>query len=185
MRTRLHPLNCVVILILVALALGPTDGRAQSARDFVFNDEDGHLLIRYTGIDATGLDPTQIDEISNQEFSSMVHDRLRADLRFDVEPADADWAGFMEPQITTYLERATAHPFSAITTKCRAASCRVIMDQPGEWRLAEQQVVLDAVAASLESFIAGHRDTFEPGFMIIAYYQHFNTPHIKAFLRRK
>ena len=176
-------LYCIKFL-LVTLTIVPTDGRAQSARDFVFNDEDGHLLIRYSGIGAQGLSTTQIDEISNQEFSRMVHDRLRADLRFDVEPRDADWAAFMEPQIARHIEHSAGHQFSDIHTECRAASCRVIMEQPGEWSLAEQLVVLNDVETSLEAFIASHRDEFEPGFMITAYYQDFKTPHIKVFLGR-
>ena len=188
MRAFLYSLNylnyVVVNLLLVALAIGPTDGRAQSGRDFVFNDEDGHLLIRFTGIGAEGLDPTQVDEISNQEFSRMVHDRLRADLRFDVEPRDADWAAFMAPQIARHIEHSAGHQFSDITTECRAASCRVIMEQPGEWSLAGQLVVLNDVETSLETFVASHRDEFKAGFMITAYYQDFKTPHIKVFLSR-
>jgi len=176
-------LFCVNFL-LVALAIGPTDGHAQSSRDFVFNDEDGHLLIRFTGIGPEGLDPEQVDEVSNQEFSQMVHDRLRADLRFDVEPHDTDWAAHMTAKISSHLKDSTEHQFTDITTDCRAISCRVIMAQPGEWQLDRQLVVLNDIQAALDLFIANHRDEFKTGFMITAYNQDFQTPHIKAFLSR-
>jgi hypothetical protein len=47
------------------------------------------------------------------------------------------------------------------------------------------QAVLETVQESLQAFIATRRQHFEPIFMITAYYQEFETSHIKAFLRRK
>jgi hypothetical protein len=113
----------------------------------------------------------------------MVHDRLRADLLFDVEPRDREWAASMEPQIKEHVRHAGPE-FSDIFVECRAASCRVIMEQPTEWTVPAHQAVLGTVQKSLEAFLAAHRQTFEPVFLITAYYQETSTSHIKAFLRR-
>jgi hypothetical protein len=161
----------------------PQSGRTQSDRDYVFTDVDGHLVIRFAGTGAAGLTPVQADEILDQEFSTMIHDRLRADLLFEDEPRDREWAQSMEPQIEKHVKHAGPE-FSDILAECRAASCRVIMEQPGRWSVPEHQAVLETVQESLEAFIAARRQDFEPVFMITAYYQESETPHIKAFLRR-
>lgn len=175
-----------VISLGLALAMWPHAGRTQSQsdRDFVFTDEDGHLVIRFAGIAATGLASTQVDEISNAEFSRMVHDRLRADLQFEVEPRDPEWSRSMTPQIEQHV-RHTGAEFSDIYVECRATSCRVIMEQPVHWSsVPAHQAVLGVVQKSLESFLAAQGHNFERGFMITAYYQEYHTSHIKAFLRR-
>ena len=176
-------ISSAVILLGLALAMWPQFGRTQSDRDFVFTDLDGHLVLRFAGTGATGLDSSQVDEILNAEFSTMVHDRLRADLLFADEPRDPDWAASMEPQIEEHVKHAGPE-FSDIFIECRAASCRVIMEQPVHWSVPEHQAVLETVQESLEAFIAAHRQHFEPVFMITAYYQESETSHIKAFLRR-
>lgn len=175
--------STAVISLGLALAVWPQSGRTQSDRDFVFTDTDGHLVIRFAGTGATGLDASQAYEVINAEFSTMVHDRLHADLVFQDEFRDADWARWMEPQIAEHVMRAGPE-FSEIFVNCRAASCRVIMEQPGHWSVPDHQAVLETVQASLEAFIADRRQYFEPGFMITAYDQESETPHIKAFLRR-
>jgi len=172
-----------LISLGLALALWPQSGRTQSDRDFVFMDLDGHLLIRFVGTGSKGLDSSQADEILDSEFSTMVHDRLRADLLFEDEPPDPEWAASMEPQIDNHVKHAGPE-FSDILTECRAASCRVTMEQPGHWSVPEHQAVLETVQESLKAFIAAHRLDFEPVFMITAYYQASETPHIKAFLQR-
>ena len=172
-----------VISLGLTLAILPQYGRSQSDRDFVFTDLDGHLVVRFAGAGATGLDTSQIDEISNAEFSSMVHDRLRADLLFEDEPRDAGWALSMEPQIEQHVKHA-GPDYSDLFVECRAASCRVIMEQPLHWTVPEHQAVLATVQESLEAFIATRRQHFEPVFMITAYDQESETSHIKAFLRR-
>lgn len=53
----------------------------------------------------------------------MVHDRLHADLSFENEPRDPEWASSMEPEIERHVER-TAPAFSDLYVECRAASCR-------------------------------------------------------------
>ena len=175
--------SSAVISLGLALAMWPQFGRTQSDRDFVFNDEEGHLVLRFAGTGATGLDSSQAEEILNQEFSRMVHDRLRADLLFEDEPRDPAWAQSMEPQIEEHVKHAGPE-FSDIFVECRAATCRVIMEQPVHWTVPEHQAVLEAVQKSLEAFIAARRQHFEPIFMITAYYQETETSHIKAFLRR-
>jgi hypothetical protein len=172
-----------IVLLTSALTMGPRFALAQSDRDFVFTDEDGHLVVRFVGTGATGLDPSQAEEILNAEFSSMVHDRLRADLMFEDEPRDRDWDARMAPVLREHASLAGLH-FTEVFVECRAASCRIVMDQPGHWSVSQHLVVLEAVVESLEDFIAEQRPQFEPGFMITAYYQQYQIPHIKAFLRR-
>lgn len=176
-------ISSTVVLLGLTLAMWPQSGRTQSDRDFVFTDQEGHLVIRFAGTGATGLDSSQAEEILNAEFSTMVHDRLRADLLFEDEARDPEWAASMEPQIEEHVKHAGPE-FSDILTECRAASCRVIMEQPAHWAVPEHQAVLDTVQKSLEAFIAARRQHFEPIFMITAYYQETETSHIKAFLRR-
>ena len=89
----------------------------------------------------------------------------------------------MEPRISG-LVRHTGPEFSDVFVQCRAASCRVIVEQPVHWNVPEHQVVLGAVQQSLEEFVAANRQAFRPGFLITAYYQENATSHIKAFLRR-
>lgn len=175
--------SSTVISLGLALAIGPKSAPAQSDRDFVFTDQEGHLVLRFAGTGATGLDSSQAEEILNAEFSTMVHDRLRADLRFEAEPRDPEWAASIEPQIEDHVKHAGPE-FSDILVQCRAASCRVIMEQPIHWSVSAHQAVLETVQASIETFIAAHRQYFEPVFLITAYYQETETSHIKAFLRR-
>jgi hypothetical protein len=175
--------TAAIVLLGLAATIWPQAGRAQSDRDFVFDDEDGHLVIRFAGTGHTGLDASQAEEVLNAEFSQMVHDRLRADLLFEAEPADVNWAASMEPQLADHLEHA-GPDFSDIYIACRAASCRVVMEQTVRWGIEDHRAVLETVQESLVAFIAARRQHFEPVFMITAYAQETETPHIKAFLRR-
>lgn len=170
-------------LISLALAMWPLAGRTQSDRDYVFQDEDGHLVLRFAGIGDKALDSSQAYEILNQEFSRMVHDRLHADLQFADERRDPDWAASMEPQIAEQV-RHTGLEYSDLFVECRVASCRVIMEQRKSWSVPAHLTVLETVQESLEAFIAEHADSFEPVFLITAYEQENETSHIKAFLRR-
>lgn len=173
----------IFIALSSVLAIWPRYAPAQPDRDYVFADLEGHLLIRFTGTGGTGLDPSQAEEVLNAELSSMVHDRLRADLLFEDEPRDPDWTALMAPQIEQHVKRAGPE-FSAVHTECRAASCRVVMEQPEHWTVLEHRDVLETVQKSLEAFIVDRQQHFEPVFMIAAYYQEYEIPHIKAFLRR-
>ncbi len=176
--------SAAAILLGLALAGWPPSGRAQSYRDFVFTDLQGHLVLRFAGLGPAGLDSSQLDEFLDSEFSTMVHDHLRADLLFEDEPPDPRWAASMEPQLAQRVKHA-GPAFSAIAAECRAASCRLTMEQPGHWSVAAQLDVLETVQASLGAFIAAHPRDFERAFMITAYDKQFETAHIKAFLRRK
>ena len=176
-------ISFAVISLGFALAIAPQSGRAQADRDYVFADLEGHLVMRFVGSGDKGLDPSQAEEVLNAEFSSMVHDRLRADLLFEAEPRDPEWAASMEPQIAEHVKHAGPE-FSDIFTECRAGSCRVIMEQQAHWTVPEHRAVLETVQKSLEAFIADHEEHFEPDFMITAYYQELEISHIKAFLRR-
>lgn len=166
-----------------ALTASPPEVRAQSDRDFVFTDEEGHLVLRFAGTGATGLSPSQAEEVLNAEFSRMVHDRLRADLLFQQEPRDPDWAASMEPRIEGHVAYAGPE-FSNVLVQCRTASCRIIMEQPRHSSVAEHRAALDTVQKSIEAFIEVHDQDFEPVFLITAYDQETETPHIKAFLQR-
>jgi hypothetical protein len=161
----------------------PEPGRAQSDRDFVFTDLVGHLVLRFPGTGPEGLDASQRDEVVDSEFSRMVHDRLRADLLFEAEPLDPQWAASMEPQIEVHVEHAGLK-FSDTVVECRAASCRIMMTQPGRWTVPEHQAVLDTLQKSLEAFVAARPQDFEPVFMMAAYDKEAQTAHVEAFLRR-
>lgn len=173
-----------VVFLASVLALWPHSGRAEPERDFVFTDLEGHLVVRFAGAGATGLSPAQREELVNAELSSMVHDRLRADLLFEAEPAaDAAWAASMERQLEQQVEQAGLE-ISASSIECRAASCRVILEQPAHFTVPAHQALLDKAQKSLEAFIAAHPQHFKPIFMIAAYDQEPEIPHIKVFLRR-
>lgn len=176
--------SLVLLLLGSMLASWPQSARAQSDRDFVFTDTDGHLVIRFVGNARAGLDSAQRYEVLNAEFSTMVHDRLHADLQFEDEHADPDWAARMEPEIAGYLRHA-GPDFTDIHAECRAGSCRVVLEQPGHWSdIQAHQAVLETVQKSVQAFVAGRREAFEAAFMITAYYQEHETSHIKVFLRR-
>lgn len=176
-------ISSALISLGLALAMWPQTGRTQFDRDFVFTDLDGHLVLRFADIGPEGLDTSQSDEFLDSEFSTMVHDRLRADLLFEAEPRDPKWAASMEPQIAEHVKHA-GPVFSDIFAECRAASCRVVMEQPGHWSIPEHQALLETVEKSLKAFIAAHPQDFERDFMITAYDQENEIAHIKAFLRR-
>ena len=167
----------------LALALWPQLGATQDERDFVFTDDEGHLVLRFAGSEPGGLDTDQRDEIVNAEFSSMVHDRLRADIRFDSEPVDSEWADSMEPRIERHV-RETGPEFSAIEVRCRSASCRLVLEHTGRLRISEHQSLMGNVQLVIQAFMEANPASFEPVFLIAAYDQERETPHIKAFLRR-
>ena len=172
-------------VIAVCLTLSAWAVAAQSVvdRDYVFTDEDGHLVIRFAGNGAAALDEAQAYEILNQEFSRMVHDRLHADLRFAEEPRDPEWSAGMAPTIIEHLAL-SGIPQSAITVTCRTQSCRVIIEQAAHMSVAEHQSAMDRTQETVSAFISAQPRIFDPVFLITAYDQAAETPHIKAFLRR-
>ena len=171
-----------VSLSFLVAAMGPQPAAAQVDRDFVFNDEDGHLVLRFVGA-GRELDSSQRDEIVNAEFSAMVHDRLRADLRFDVEPIDSEWAAPVENRLETYLSNAAAE-FSTVTIECRSATCRIVFEHLSRLGISEHQSLMSSVQGLLQQLIETHPASFEPVILMTAYDQANQTPHIKAFLSR-
>jgi hypothetical protein len=173
-----------VVLLAFVPALWPHASRAEAERDYVFTDLEGHLVVRFAGTAATGLNASQVEELVNAELSSMVHDRLRADLLFEAEPAaDPGWATSMERRLEQHVPQ-VGFEVSGVSIECRAASCRLILEQPTHFTVPEHQAVLEEAQKYFEAFIAAHRQHFEPVFMITAYDQEPETPHIKVFLRR-
>jgi len=166
----------------VAMLAWPQVSSAQDNRDFVFQDEEGHLVLRFAGAPFGGLSTDQADEVLNAEFSQMVHDRLRADLRFETERADAEWAGVTEPALRRHVS-AAALDGQALTVECRSLSCRLVLEH-ARVPLAEHQRRLEVVQGILRTFIEAHPSTFEPVFLIAAYDKLRETPSIKAYLRR-
>ena len=167
----------------LAAALWPQLAVAQDDRDFVFTDDEGHLVLRFAGAEPDGLDADQVDEIVNAEFSTMVHDRLRADIRFDSEPVDSEWADSMAPRIERHVSE-TGPEFSAIDVRCRSASCRLVLEHTDRLRVSEHQSLMRNVQLVIRAFMEANPASFEPVFLIAAYDQERETPHIKAFLRR-
>ena len=171
----------------LALAVWPQLAVSQNERDFVFTDDEGHLVLRFAGSEPGGLDTDQRDEIVNAEFSTMVHDRLRADIRFDSEPVDSEWAESMEPRIAMYL-RETGPDFWSIfpdiTVECRSASCRLLLEHTRRLQVSEHRLQMGSVQRALQAFMEANLASFEPVFLMAAYDQELEVPHIKAFLRR-
>jgi len=156
---------------------------AETVREFVFDDEEGHLVMRFVGLGPDGLSPTQRDEVVNAEFSSMVHDHLRADIRFEVEPVDLEWGPAMEARIRNDL--ASPGPeFSNVEIECRSESCRIRLEHAARWDIAEQQAQLDRFSLMIDQIIEDNPASFETAYMIAAYEKLRFLPHIKGYLRR-
>jgi hypothetical protein len=171
----------------LAVVAWPRPAATQDGRDFVFTDPEGHLVLRFAGSEPGGLEPDQIDEIVNAEFSTMVHDRLRADIRFDTEPVDSEWAELMEPQIAMYLGETGPDFWSIspdITVRCRSASCRLLLEHTRRLQVSEHRLLMGRVQRALQAFMESNPASFEPVFLMAAYDQELEVPHIKAFLRR-
>jgi len=173
----------VAASIGVAILVWPQCSSAQDNRDFVFTDEHGHLVLRFAGAPFGGLSADQAEEILNAEFSTMVHDRLRADVRFDAEPIDSEWASVTEPRLSEQVSEMELE-FSAIMVECRSVSCRLVLEHTSRVGLSEHREMLGAVQRVLQSFLETHPSGFEPVFLIAAYDKLPETPSIKVYLRR-
>jgi len=167
----------------LAVVVWPQLAATQDERDFVFTDDEGHLVLRFVGAELSGLDANQREEIVNAEFSAMVHDRLRADIRFDSEPDDSEWADLMEPRIERHV-RETGPEFLAIEVRCRSASCRLLLEHTRRLQVSEHRLLMGSVQRALQAFMEVNPASFEPVFLMAAYDQEFEIPHIKAFLGR-
>lgn len=156
---------------------------AQNERDFVFTDDEGHLVLRFAGSGPAGPDARELEEVVNQSFSTMVHDQLRADLIFGAEPVDSKWARSMEPRIRSHLA-GLEDRFSMIDIQCRSMTCRVVMEETERLDVEQHQALMDVVQNTLEPLTGKGRSSFDPVFLIAAYEQLFETPQIKVYLKR-
>jgi hypothetical protein len=175
--------RCIKAIIPVVLIASAPLAPAQGVSDFIFTDEEGHLVLRYVGVTPTAMTPHQREEIVNSEFSSMVHDRLRADILFDDEPPDAAWAEKLEPMLEAHILGANAGLVAA-EAECRAESCRLFIDHPATWTVPEHEVLVPVVQKVLQDFMDVHPASFEPVFLIAAHYQVPDPPFIKVYLKR-
>jgi hypothetical protein len=167
----------------LAVAVLPQLAATQDDRDFVFTDEEGHLVLRYAGAGPDGLDANQMEEIVNVVLSVMVHDRLRADAVFEAEPVDSQWADSMEARIERHVSE-TGPEFSAVDVECRSASCRLVLEHASTWSVSEHQSLMGIAQLVIQAFIEANPASFEPVFLIAAHLQEPGNPYIKLFLRR-
>jgi len=176
----------IAVSVGLAVAVWPQLAATQDERDFVFTDDEGHLVLRFAGAGSGGpggLDANQRDEIVNVQLSTMVHDRLRADAAFDAEPIDSEWADSMEPRIERHM-RETGPEFSAIHVECRSASCRLLLEHSGGRSVSEHRALMGAAQHVIQAFIEANPTSFKPVFMIAAHYQEPESPYLKLFLRK-
>lgn len=167
----------------LAAAMCQLPAAAQSDRDFVFTDDDGYLVIRFVRMDPQGLNETQREEVLDQEFSTMIHDRLRADLRFEDQPIDSKWAAWVEPRIEKLMPNMPP-AFSRVDVQCRSASCRIVLEHSSRLSIAEHQSLMGKVETVIKNFVDANPSTFDPSFMMTAYDQESETPHVKVFIGR-
>lgn len=173
----------IAALFGLAVAVWPQLAATQDERDFVFTDDEGHLILRFAGAEPGGLDANQIEEIVNVQLSTMVHYRLRADAVFEAEPVNSEWADSMESRIERHVSK-TGSEFSMITVECRSASCRLVLEHSSGWSVSEHQSLMGIAQLVIQAFIKASPASFEPVFLIAAHYQEPENPYIKLFLRR-
>jgi hypothetical protein len=177
------PVLSVIVSMGLAAAAWSQPVPAPVERDFIFTDDEGHLVLRFAGSGPQGPDAGELEEVVNQSFSNMIHDHLRADLIFEAERVDPEWAPGMEARIESHL--GDLKPlFSAIDLQCRSASCRLVMDHTERRSVAEHQALVDIVQSAIEPLTRHGADGFAPIFLIAAYEQQFEMPQVKVYLRR-
>jgi len=181
MRLPAHPLAASLGL---ALAVWSTLAGAQHARNFVRTDDEGHLILRFVGTEATGPDTQQMEEVTNAFVSVMVHDRLRADVMFEHEPVDRDWAAATESMLAGHLSGAQPE-FTEIDAECRSASCRLELYHANRWSVTDHAALMDVAQRAIQRLIAADDPPrFERVFLLAGYYQEAEPQSIKAYLRR-
>lgn len=173
----------LALFVIAVLHAGTAAANADGDRDFVFTDEEGHLVLRFAGSPSGALTEDQTDEVVNMQLSTMVHDRIRADSVFEMEARDAGWADRAETLLERRIEGDTAE-FSAVAAECRSARCRVILEHPVTWTVAAHQALMSRAQAAVQALIAAEPGSFEPEFMIAAHYQEPDRPYMKLFLQR-
>lgn len=174
----------LAIATSIALAIFPGHAAAQGGGDFVFTDDEGHLILRYVGTDSGHLDANQFDEVGNVELSTMVHDRLRADTVFEMEAVDTKWSRPTAARIARHL-RHSAPEFSDVHVECRSVSCRLVLEQrSATWSVQAHRELMGTTQRVVQQFIEANPATFEPVFLIAGQYQEPDRPYMKLFLRR-
>ena len=181
-RLRLPALGIAAAFSLAISAWSPSS-LAQNERDFIFADDEGYLILRFTGSYPDGLGTEQMAEVVNASVSTMVHDRLRADVLFDSEPEDPAWAAMTVPRIVEQL-LSVEPDFTAIDVECHAMTCRLVLEHAQHLTVADHQSLMGSVQALIRSFVDEHPQYFESNFLIAAYEQETETPAIKAYLTR-
>jgi hypothetical protein len=169
--------------ILLAAAACPRMACAEADRDFVFTDDEGHLVLRFVGIGHEELDANQRQEVVDATLSTMVHDRLRADNLFDAEPVDAQWSRSMEALLTA-TRGDLGDEFFSFYVACRSQTCRVFLEERMRPDVAGHQALMGRVQRVYEAFIEAHPGSFDAVFMLAGYDQDEQTPSIKVFLHR-
>jgi hypothetical protein len=173
----------IAALWILGNAVSAQPPAAAGERDFVFTDDDGHLLLRFVGAGPEAPDRHQRDEILNQEFSVMIHDDLRADIQFESERMDAEWAAMTEPRIEARAQDVRS-AFSAIEIECRSTSCRLMLEHADRRSVREHQQLIGHVQAALAPLVDSESSGFERSYLIAAYEQRSEAPLIKVYLRR-
>lgn len=181
----------MVLLLLPVFAAAEIEARdgSESVRDFVFTDEEGHLVLRFVGGDE--LEAEQREEVANVQLSTMVHDRLRADALFDGEAVDKAWAKHAETLIRQTLMRQSnasefaPPPFAIFRVSCRTMTCRLIVEHEGGRRVSDHQGLMSRLEFRLRELFKAAPGVFEPAFMLAGQYQEPGAPYIKAYLRRR
>ena len=173
------------VSFVLMLACWPCLAVSADARDFVFTDEEGHLVLRYAGTVPDDLTINQQEEIQNSQLSTMVHDRLQADTAFEAEPVDDNWAATLQTLIKNAMAaRMDGSAFSSPRVECRSTTCRLSIGHAGGRLVSEHQGVMDTVQQIIEEFIQTNPGRIDPGFLIAGLYQEPEAPYIKVFLRR-
>jgi len=167
--------------IVIALMLEPAN--AQSWRDFIFTDDEGHLILRFVGNPSGEPSPTQMEEVHSAEVSVMVHDRMRADVLFESEIVDSTWALSMESRLGQHFARVES-PFTSVESECRSQSCRLYVDHPDGRNVREHQSLMSLLETPVRSFIDSNPGSIDSVFLIAGYYQEPAAPYIKVYLRR-
>jgi hypothetical protein len=156
---------------------------AQNDMEFTFDDEEGHLILRFVGLGPEGISESQRQEVLNAELSSMVHDHLRADVRFETEAIDAEWAIATEQHIAANLPGPGAD-FAEVVTECRSESCRIRLKQAVRWSMTEHQERLDNIQTTIQHLIDAVPGRFSSTYLIAAYEKLRFAPEIKIYLPR-
>lgn len=179
---RFPALTAEVSLCFV-LAGAPLLAAAQNDRDYIFTDDQGHLVLRYAGAGPGGLTHDQMDEIVNVQLSTMVHDRLRADTVFEAEPIDPAWSKPTQAQLAEALTTALPE-MSPLHVECRSASCRLLLGHADGHTVAAHQSLMDTAQHAVRAFLEDHPGQFEHVFLMAGHYKEPGGAYIKVFLRR-